>query len=157
MSVRVVDGFEMIDISHENGNGLMVAPAASQFTGQNVQNHGPVPKAGQRVTRRLMLKPALGFQKLLLKVKYPHAGAQPSMQFIWVDRFYEVVIGARIQAVEHLLFPSTTAHQNDILVRACGLFAKFATNVDAVHSGHEPIKDRKSWTVRRAHYLPCLA
>ncbi|CCG08275.1 unnamed protein product [Pararhodospirillum photometricum DSM 122] len=49
MAVLVIDSFEMIDVDHQDGKGLALAPSAGDFVFQRMVQGDSVGKVGQAV------------------------------------------------------------------------------------------------------------
>ena len=78
-----------------------------------------------------------------MEIKDTFAGGEPGVQLIRIDGFDEIIVGARLEAVEHLLLAATAGHQDDIRIGLFGLLPQRLADADPVHPRHDPVEHRK--------------
>ena len=104
MAVAVIHFLEMVHITQDDRDcAVFPLPAhAGNFTLQQIQDHAPVPQAGERVVRRLKTHFFTRFYKAVFKMENSFAGAQPRAQLFRVKRLGQVIVRPGLQTRDNV-------------------------------------------------------
>jgi hypothetical protein len=76
MTISVVDIFEVVQITQQDGGAFILTTRARQFASQKFHDHAAIPKGGERVARCLESHFFPGLDKAVFQVKNALTGAQ---------------------------------------------------------------------------------
>src|ERR1700722_20765846 len=97
MAVRVVDGFEVVNVAEKNDGAARLALRAHEFAAQKIHDDPAIPDGGKRVVCGFEAHHFARFDKAAFKMKNAFAGAKTRFEFVDVERLGEVVVSARLK------------------------------------------------------------
>ena len=147
VAVRVVDGFEVIDVAEKHDRAAGLALRTHQFAAEKIHDDAAIPDGGERVVRGFEAHHFARFDEATLEMKDALAGAQTRFQFIDVERLGEVIVGAGLEARDDVFLRLFRSEQHHVDVGLFLLAAHFAANAGAIEFRHDPIEKSEARAV----------
>ena len=94
MAVRVVDLFEVVQVQHGDGEGVLGSPGPGHLLLHPGEERAAIRDAGERIGGGLYLQLLLEFQQVLMQLHDPLTGVDAHLEFVGVERLHDVVVGA---------------------------------------------------------------
>ena len=110
MTLRIIDGFEMVKVQKQDADTILLALSAVQCLGQAVKQQGAVRQTGERIVSRQVVGAILSVLALVFTFEQIQGKgdftSQPGQQFgeIGVEEIPFGCIGA--QTADHLIVPA---------------------------------------------------
>ncbi len=141
MAEGVVDFFEMVEVAHQNRKGVDVALGPLDFLGQLVVEIAAVKGAGQGVADRKLADFGQAFFERRLKVENPAGTLQPHTQLRRMNRLYDIVVSASLEADHQVIFRSLAGQHDDVNITVDVHGPDQPAELKAVHFRHDPVGD----------------
>jgi hypothetical protein len=121
VAVRVVDALEVVDVGHDDGERLVEARGVLERLGEPLLDVPPVVDAGEPVGLRHAPQLVVGPRQLLLQRLDAQQRLHARLELGELDRLGDVVVGAGVEPLDHVLGAVERGLQHDRHERQPGL------------------------------------
>jgi hypothetical protein len=142
VAIGIVDGLEVVQIKHQDANGLVGTGSTVDFSAEQIEHGCPVPDSSQHIVSRLKTKFLSGTDKIGLEAKDTCSDLDPSVQFSFVEGLGQVVIGPGIEAPDNVLAIVIRGDQQNVLVGHLLFLTNPPTQLHPVNTGHDPVQNQ---------------
>src|SRR5437899_2585654 len=77
-------------------------------------------------------------------------------QFLGIEWLGDIIIRAGFEALDEIVFAAARGQKNDVSGAKVFMDARFAADIDAVHSWHEPVEDQERRRMGSLQLFPGL-
>jgi ketosteroid isomerase-like protein len=161
VSECVVDAFEEIQIDDQHAERPVVALESGEFGCTELEPGAPRMQLGQHVGTdqpREVIARVLEVAHLAGEPRLQFGGARSDLnagaQFLGVDRFDHVVVGAGVEPGDEIGATGAPGEQQHVNARELRCPTNPSANLDAVEAGHHPIENREVWRGTGRQQLP---
>ena len=142
--VCIVDGFEIVQVGHDDPERKGVAHRAAQFARGPLFDSPAVGQFGESVGECELLElPILGLDLELKPGDLP-ADGDARCELLGMKRLGEVFVGTGLQASHDLGFIGDAGEQDDVGEAIRKPAAEALAQLDAAQIGHQPVGDHQS-------------
>src|SRR5690348_8251637 len=113
MAVTVIHFFEMIDVAQDDSDRRLLALAARQFASEKFNGGTAAGCSGEKVVRGLKMQSVAGGDQFILSAKDAFRDAQARAEFVDVEWFGEIVVGAGVEAEQQIVFLRVSGEQHE--------------------------------------------
>ena len=114
MTLLVVDALEMIDVAHDDRQGIGIAAAAFDLAWQLLHQIAPIEGAGQRVGDGQDAVALIGRAQRVFQIEDAAAGIETRDEFGLMHRLGEVIVGTGLQPGNDVLLAIARRQQQRV-------------------------------------------
>ena len=144
MAVSIVDGLKVIDVAEKHDGASGFTLGAHEFAAEKIHDDAAIPDGGERVVRGLEAHHFARFNEAAFEMKDALAGSQSRLEFVDVERFGEVIVGAGFEPGHDVFLRFFRREQDHVDVGVLLPEADFAADAGTVEFGHDPVEERKA-------------